>query len=99
MSTVTDTITIPNVQLTLDQLVAVIRQLEPQARTKIVQMLSRQDDIEIATSITNGIVDPMEKIGEPYSFFEVASSLNVDGPPDWSENLDAYLYGGKLLDE
>jgi len=37
--------------------------------------------------------------GEPYSFFKVASTLNLDGPPDWSENLDAYLYGGKSLDE
>ncbi len=33
------TITIPNVQLTLDQLVAVVRQLEPDARAKVAQAL------------------------------------------------------------
>lgn len=35
--------------------------------------------------------------GAPYSFLDVAQSLNLDGPPDWSEKLDEYLYGGKLL--
>ncbi|MGB3293052.1 MAG: hypothetical protein WBB01_08705 [Phormidesmis sp.] len=27
-----------------------------------------------------------------YSFFRVASSLNLDGPKDWSVNIDHYLY-------
>ncbi len=27
------------------------------------------------------------------SFLDVAQSLNLDGPPDWSENHDRYLYG------
>jgi hypothetical protein len=29
----------------------------------------------------------------PYSFLRVARSLKIEGPPDWSENLDEYLYG------
>ncbi|MEX0727062.1 MAG: antitoxin AF2212-like protein [Planctomycetaceae bacterium] len=29
------------------------------------------------------------------SFLDVARSLNLDGPPDWAENIDEYLYGGK----
>jgi hypothetical protein len=29
------------------------------------------------------------------SFLELARSLNLDGPADWSENLDEYLYRGK----
>ena len=29
----------------------------------------------------------------PKSFLDVAKSLNVDGPPDWSSRLDDYLYG------
>jgi hypothetical protein len=33
------------------------------------------------------------------SFLEVAESLNLDGPPDWSLNIDEYLYGGKMPDE
>ena len=28
------------------------------------------------------------------SFLQVARSLNLDGPPDWSSRLDDYLYGG-----
>jgi predicted DNA-binding antitoxin AbrB/MazE fold protein len=27
------------------------------------------------------------------SFLAVARSLKLSGPPDWSENLDRYLYG------
>ncbi|MFL6197486.1 MAG: hypothetical protein ACJ75H_25085, partial [Thermoanaerobaculia bacterium] len=34
-------------------------------------------------------------MGEPYCFLKYAMSLNLDGPPDWSENLDDYLYHGK----
>lgn len=29
------------------------------------------------------------------SFVQTARSLKLDGPADWSENLDAYLYGDK----
>ena len=35
---------------------------------------------------------------EPVSFFEVAQSLKLDGPPDWSRNLDKYLYGEQAPD-
>lgn len=31
------------------------------------------------------------------SFLDVAESLALDGPPDWSLQLDEYLYGGKQL--
>lgn len=33
---------------------------------------------------------------ESASFLQTAKSLNLDGPADWSENLDAYLYDGKV---
>ena len=36
---------------------------------------------------------PVEE--QPQSFLQVARSLNLPGPPDWSTNLDDYLYGGK----
>jgi hypothetical protein len=35
--------------------------------------------------------------GEPYSFLKYATSLRLEGPEDWSENLDEYLYRGKKL--
>jgi predicted DNA-binding antitoxin AbrB/MazE fold protein len=31
---------------------------------------------------------------ESESFLNVARSLNLDGPRDWSSRLDEYLYGG-----
>jgi hypothetical protein len=34
----------------------------------------------------------------PKSFLETARSLKLDGPPDWTERLDEYLYGGKRAD-
>jgi len=30
------------------------------------------------------------------SFLRTARSLNLDGPPDWSANLDHYLYGSEI---
>jgi hypothetical protein len=29
----------------------------------------------------------------PASFLDTARSLDLQGPPDWSANLDSYLYG------
>jgi len=30
---------------------------------------------------------------KPKGFLAVAKSLNLEGPEDWSENFDKYLYG------
>lgn len=30
------------------------------------------------------------------SFLQTARSLNLEGPSDWSKNLDNYLYGEKI---
>jgi hypothetical protein len=42
--------------------------------------------------ITIETVPPPE--GEATSFLRTARTLNLDGPPDWSANIDEYLYGG-----
>jgi len=34
-------------------------------------------------------------IDTPSSFLRTARSLNLDGPSDWSANLENYLYGDK----
>ena len=34
-----------------------------------------------------------ETAGSTMSFLDVALSLNLDGPEDWSENLRKYPYG------
>ncbi len=36
---------------------------------------------------------------EPTSFLQVARSLHLQGPADWSSRIDDYLYGGAKLDE
>jgi len=41
---------------------------------------------------------PKKGKGEPYSLLKYLESLNLDGPSDFSRNLDEYLYGGKSLD-
>ncbi len=35
---------------------------------------------------------------EPVSFLRIARTLNLEGPPDWSVNLDEYLYGSESSD-
>jgi hypothetical protein len=38
-------------------------------------------------------IEPVdESAGQPKSFLRVARSLNLEGPRDWSERLDEYLY-------
>ncbi len=40
--------------------------------------------------ITIETVEPHTK--EAISFLDVALSLNLEGPPDWAENIETYLY-------
>jgi hypothetical protein len=40
--------------------------------------------------LTLEVLPPVE---EPPSFLRTARSLELSGPPDWSANLDNYLYG------
>jgi predicted DNA-binding antitoxin AbrB/MazE fold protein len=44
-------------------------------------------------------VKKKKKTGKPYSFIDYARSVNIDAPPDYAENIDDYLYGGKTLDD
>ncbi len=40
------------------------------------------------------VVETMpEAKSKPASFLRTARSLNLEGPADWSTNLDSYLYG------
>ena len=52
------------------------------------------------TSLPKANNEQIPKTGKPYSFFDVARSLKIeDGPPDWSANIDKYLYGERLHGE
>ncbi len=50
-------------------------------------------DIEPNTRVRIVIDAVLQNGQEPPSFLSIARNLRVDGPPDWSENLDKYLYG------
>jgi hypothetical protein len=50
-------------------------------------------DIKANTRVRLTIEAMPGKTGEPYSFFEVAKAQKLQGPEDWSVNLDHYLYG------
>ena len=39
------------------------------------------------------IVETSESKGQPRSFLRTARSLNLEGPSDWSERIEEYLYG------
>ena len=45
------------------------------------------------TSVQITIELPEESPASAYSFLRKARSLDLQGPPDWSEHLDDYLYG------
>jgi hypothetical protein len=39
-------------------------------------------------------IQPVEaQVDSPASFLKTAGSANIEGPPDWAVNVDAYLYG------
>lgn len=54
--------------------------------------LPRDTRITIMVHSEKSAVDENEDVGVS-TFLDVALSLNVDGPPDWSERIDHYLYG------
>lgn len=40
-------------------------------------------------------IEPVEPTAKgSVSFLDTALSLKLDGPQDWAENIDTYLYGG-----
>jgi predicted DNA-binding antitoxin AbrB/MazE fold protein len=61
--------------------------LEPNTTVKLI--------VEAATqpNSAGSATDDDPKLGEPYSFLKVLRSIRIEGPPDWSANVDKYLYG------
>lgn len=52
-------------------------------------------DLEPNTSVQVTIQAVKTKPAKKKSFLEVIESLNVDAPPDWSENIEEYLQAEK----
>ena len=53
--------------------------------------LSLEPDTRVRVTVET--LEPAAR--ESTSFLDTAQSLNLDGPPDWAENIDSYLYGGE----
>ena len=63
-------------------------QLEANTRVRIV--VEPLPEVEVQSDEASRSA----KTGKPYSFLDVALSLNLEGfPPDYAENIDHYLYG------
>ena len=46
------------------------------------------------------VIETMPPVEDkPTSFLRTAKTLNLEGPPDWSANIDDYLYGIKSSNE
>ena len=60
------------------------------------KVLRPNDQLALAPNtkvrLTIEVLKPAKK--EASSFLCTARSLALDGPPDWAERIDAYLYGG-----
>ncbi|MGC1378114.1 MAG: hypothetical protein WA821_17930 [Anaerolineales bacterium] len=58
--------------------------------------LAPNTSVRLTTSCPNlGIEAPKAKRARKKSFLEVIEALNVEAPPDWSENIEKYLQAEK----
>lgn len=63
--------------------------------TTVILTIETPETAETGESAREKSSDSVPVKGEPYSFLKLAMSLNLEGPEDWSENLEDYLYRGK----
>ncbi|HXU45381.1 MAG TPA: hypothetical protein VN783_07640 [Thermoanaerobaculia bacterium] len=63
------------------------------------QVLRPDSPLELAPNTrVRLILEPTtDVVPKASSFLRVARELELDGPPDWSERLDDYLYGDSPL--
>jgi predicted DNA-binding antitoxin AbrB/MazE fold protein len=57
---------------------------------------SQPVQLEPNTPVRLTIETAPPKTGKPYSFLDTLQSIKLEGPPDWSANIDKYLYGEEL---
>ena len=55
-------------------------------------------DLEPNTRVRIHIEAVLPKAESNASFLRVARSLHLERPPDWSENIESYLYGDRPND-
>jgi hypothetical protein len=56
-----------------------------------------EEPVELApnTRVRVTIDEPVDAADRPYSFLQAALEMDLQGPPDWSERIDDYLYGDR----
>jgi hypothetical protein len=59
-------------------------------------LLNKPINLKPATHVIIHIEAIEEKAEKKDSFLKTAGALNLDGPEDWSEKLDYYLYNHNL---
>jgi hypothetical protein len=61
------------------------------------EVLRPEEPVALApnTRVLVTILEPDVQVGTPYSFLKMARSLHLEGPPDWSERFEEYLYGAE----
>jgi hypothetical protein len=61
------------------------------------QALSSEERLELAVRLLDTIHLEMSRkkkeTAEPYAFLRILKDAHIQGPPDWSENHDKYIYG------
>lgn len=59
------------------------------------EVVRLEEPVDLAPDAAVWVVidEPDVPAGAPYSFFKAALEMDVQGPPDWSERIDDYLYG------
>lgn len=56
-------------------------------------------DIEPNTRVTVHIETPEREEGESYAFLSALREAKLEGPPDWSEHHEDYLYGKRRFSD
>jgi len=74
-----------------EKVIEKLRELPEDQQAEVLRFV--EDLTGLETNADNG------QPAEPKSFLQVARSLRLQGPADWSSRLDDYLYGGAKLDE
>lgn len=80
-------------QLTLSEQVIMMERLAHHLRQSYERVSL---DVETSTDVT--VLDDSPE-SQPQSFLDVALAIEIDGPADWSENVDKYLYNWDDEDE
>lgn len=76
--------------LSVREIAAEFEQLSDEDKEELLSLLLKKDAEEKRPPTL-----PNEQLKSTKSFVEALLSIKLDGPPDFSSNLDDYLYHGK----